>query len=200
MKVRKETTYLEVENEIRETLSSIEEYLIYQPEDIEALEDSVHLEYVLGNFEKASDLGIKLIELDPINYMHYHKMGNIKTKMQKWDDMIYYRQKAYHLEESSHMLFYLSTSYLVWDANYALDVLNTLDDHQLGSEEHFLLNYKEALENYVKDSKFDTINDLVYFIPDKEIMYQIIQEEMKKSQSAEELSKLNELSEMINEY
>ncbi|TDL88824.1 hypothetical protein E2R55_16805 [Vibrio vulnificus] len=154
---------------------------------------------MLGNYNEAIDLGLELIDKDPENYMSYFRMANIKTKIEEWDEMIHYMEKAHDIEKSSHMLYYLSTSYIVKDANHALELLNKLDNYQMGSEGKFLLNYKKSLEKYTKVKNFENINDLVEYIPDNVLMNWIVQDGIKTSQSSDDISKLKELSKHLNE-
>ncbi|WP_342602916.1 hypothetical protein [Peribacillus sp. FSL E2-0159] len=186
-------------NELKETVNNIEEYIVEHPDDLTALDEAVYLQYVLGNYNEAIDLGLELIDKDPENYMSYFRMANIKTKLEEWDEMIHYMEKAHDIEKSSHMLYYLSTSYIVKDANHALELLNKLDNYQMGSEGKFLLNYKKSLEKYTKVKKFENINDLVEYIPDNVLMNWIVQDGIKTSQSSDDISKLKELSKHLNE-
>ncbi|MFJ7511772.1 tetratricopeptide repeat protein [Peribacillus simplex] len=186
-------------NELKETVNNIEEYIVEHPDDLTALDEAVYLQYVLGNYNEAIDLGLELIDKDPENYMSYFRMANIKTKIEEWDEMIHYMEKAHDIEKSSHMLYYLSTSYIVKDANHALELLNKLDNYQMGSEGKFLLNYKKSLEKYTKVKKFENINDLVEYIPDNVLMNWIVQDGIKTSQSSDDISKLKELSKHLNE-
>ncbi|MFS0599567.1 hypothetical protein AB1L16_22970 [Peribacillus frigoritolerans] len=189
----------EVQNELKETVNNIEEYIVEHPDDLSALDEAVYLQYVLGNYNEAIELGIELIDKDPENYMSYFRMANIKTKIEEWDEMIHYMEKAHDIEKSSHMLYYLSTSYIVKDANYALELLNKLDNYQMGSERKFLKNYKTALEKYTKVKNFENINDLVEYIPDNVLMNCIVQDGIKTSQSSDDISKLKKLSKHLNE-
>ncbi|MGG4268345.1 tetratricopeptide repeat protein [Peribacillus simplex] len=187
----------EVENELKEIANNIEEYLVEQPDDLTALDEAVYLQYVLGNYDEATKLGLELIDKDPENYMPYYRMANIKTKMQEWDEAIHYIEKAHDIEKSSHMLYYLSTSYIVKDANYALELINNLEDYLTGSERKFLINYRKSLEKYTKVKNFENIKDLVEYIPDN--VNRIVQDGITASQAPDDISKLKELSKDLNE-
>ncbi|MCK1992244.1 hypothetical protein GW626_17970 [Peribacillus muralis] len=189
----------EAENELKETANHIEDYLVEQPDDLVALDEAVYLQYVLGNYDEATKLGLKLIDKDPENHMSYYRMANIKTKTENWEEMIHYMEKSYNLEKSSHMLYYLSTSYIVKDANYALELINDMDNYDMGSERKFLVNYKKSLEKYIEENSFENINDLVEYIPDNILMNQIVQDGIKFSQSSDDIPKLKELSKHLNE-
>ena len=195
-----ENAYPLTEAEMQETQiereKNYEEYLLENPKDILALSELVYLKYSLEKYQEAFQLGLKLIELDPENHMSYYQMANIKTKLKEWDSVIEYMEKAFEIEKTSDMLYYLSTSYIVKDANYALELLNSVEDYKMDAD--FLIRYKKSLENYVQEKNFQNIRDLVEFIPDTVLMDEIIKIGIDNATLVNEVEKLEGLSREIN--
>lgn len=175
-----------------------EEFLSENPGNIEALQETIYLKYTLEEYEEAVELCLKLIELDPENYMNYYLMANIKTRTKEWDSAIKYREKSFELEKTSHMLYYLSTNYIVSDANHALELMADLDSYEMGTEGEFLKKYKNTLKNYLKDPNYENIKSLMEFIPETILKDEIIKNRIAAEVTPNEITKLKELRNEIN--
>lgn len=172
-----------------------EEYLLEVPKDIVALQELIRIKSMLEKYEEALQLGLKLIDLDPENQMSYYQMANIHMKLKEWDSMIKYREKSFEIEKTPDTLYYLSTSYIVKDATYALELLNEME-----LDDEFLSRYKQSLQEYVEENNVQTIRNLIEFMPDTVLMDEIIKRRIDETTLANELEELEKLRSVINAY
>ena len=187
------------ESDMHEKLQKIEKnyeaYIEEVPKDVLVLRELVRIKYTLEKYEEAIQLGLELIDLEPDNHMNYYLMANTYTKLKDWDSMIKYREKSFEIERAPNTLYYLSVSYLVKDATYALQLLNELE-----MDDDFFRQYKHALHQYIEENNIHTIRNLIEFIPHTELMDVLIKRKVDETTSANEIVELEKLRREINAY
>lgn len=186
------TSEEELKTGIENDLEDLGVYIDKYPKDEAALEKAMHLQHLLGELEEASNLGLRLIEINPNNYMYYHSMANIVSSMENWEEALQYRKRAYSLEPSIDMLYYLSTTYLAIDANYSLELLDNINLDLINEENESILEFRKTLRKYIQENSVENAFELAGFLHDKELVQNIFQKSIKPNTSSTDLRKIKE--------